>query len=322
MVTAEYSYDAWGRRRDKDDWSYTLSGEPELLAGRSFTSHEYLPWFNLYNMNGRLYDPVVGRFLSPDENVQMPDFSQNFNRYSYALNNPLVYVDSDGEIVLLAAVLIGAAVGGVVNYGIQVASNYVEGHRGAEAWLNKIDWFDVGVGAVVGGISGGAGAGVTASSSFGKSIMKFAGSKTWSYINTLGVSAISSSFDLTTDEGFHFNGWEEASTNYISGMIFNRASQVSGKKAIDLYSSIGEISFENIGKYSEGILQNMFIGTMENILFNKGIKPIFEPRNNPLPPPPIPELDKPFQFGIYNILPEKRNNFNQDISIILTLVKN
>ncbi len=100
-VVAEYSYDAWGRRRDKDDWSYTLSGEPDLLAGRSFTSHEYLPWFELVNMNGRLYDPVVGRFLSADPYVQMPDGTQSYNRYSYCLNNPLRYTDPSGYKISL-----------------------------------------------------------------------------------------------------------------------------------------------------------------------------------------------------------------------------
>ena len=58
-------------------------------------------------MNGRLYDPVVGRFLSPDNYVQLPDFTQNFNRYSYALNNPLKYTDPDGENPLFAAMFIG-----------------------------------------------------------------------------------------------------------------------------------------------------------------------------------------------------------------------
>ena len=97
---SEFSYDSFGRRRDKDTWSYTLHSEPELFAGRGFTSHEWLPWFNLYNMNGRLYDPVVGRFLSPDNFVQMPDNTQNFNRYSYALNNPLKFTDPDGEFFI------------------------------------------------------------------------------------------------------------------------------------------------------------------------------------------------------------------------------
>jgi len=95
-VVNEYSFDVWGRRRDKDDWSYTLNGEPELMAGRGFTSHEWLPWFNLYNMNGRLYDPVVGRFLSPDPVIQDPLATQEYNRYSYALNNPLKYSDPTG----------------------------------------------------------------------------------------------------------------------------------------------------------------------------------------------------------------------------------
>mgnify|MGYP006956032332 CR=1 FL=1 len=39
--------------------------------------------FDIINMNGRLYDPVLGRFFSPDNYVKMPDNSQNFNRYTY-----------------------------------------------------------------------------------------------------------------------------------------------------------------------------------------------------------------------------------------------
>ena len=47
--------------------------------------------------NGRVYDPATELFLSPDNYVQEPWNSQNFNRYSYCLNNPLKYTDSDGE---------------------------------------------------------------------------------------------------------------------------------------------------------------------------------------------------------------------------------
>lgn len=49
-------------------------------------------------MNGRMYDPKLGRFLSPDPYVQSPTNPQNFNRYSYCLNNPLKYTDPSGEI--------------------------------------------------------------------------------------------------------------------------------------------------------------------------------------------------------------------------------
>ncbi|KAF0234052.1 MAG: RHS repeat-associated core domain-containing [Prolixibacteraceae bacterium] len=94
----EFSYDAWGRRRNALNWSYDLTGQPVLFADRGFTGHEFLSDFNLYNMNGRLYDPVVGRFLSPDPYISDPSFSQSYNRYAYALNNPLKYTDPSGEI--------------------------------------------------------------------------------------------------------------------------------------------------------------------------------------------------------------------------------
>ena len=95
-TTREYSYDAWGRRRNATDWSYDLTGQPELFADRGFTSHEHLPWFNLINMNGRLYDPLVGAFVSPDPSIQVHDHTQGLNRYTYCMNNPLLYVDPSG----------------------------------------------------------------------------------------------------------------------------------------------------------------------------------------------------------------------------------
>ncbi len=91
----EFSYSAWGIPRDPEDWSQE-STEP-LFANRGFCGHEHLTEFGLINMNGRVYDPVVARFLSPDPYVQMPDARSGFNRYSYCLNNPLIYTDPDGE---------------------------------------------------------------------------------------------------------------------------------------------------------------------------------------------------------------------------------
>ena len=62
-----------------------------------FTGHEHYAELKIINMNGRLFDPVIARFFSPDNFVQSPDFTQSFNRYSYCLNNPLQYVDPSGE---------------------------------------------------------------------------------------------------------------------------------------------------------------------------------------------------------------------------------
>jgi RHS repeat-associated protein len=68
-----------------------------MFAERSFTGHEHLDAFGLINMNGRVYDPILGRFLSPDKYVQAPGFTQSFNRYSYCLNNPLIFTDPSGN---------------------------------------------------------------------------------------------------------------------------------------------------------------------------------------------------------------------------------
>lgn len=112
-LVVEYSYDPWGRLRNPETLEIYASGsEPELFLGRGFTGHEHLTWFGLVNMNARLYDPLLGRFLSPDPYVQAPDFTQNFNRYSYALNNPLKYTDEDGEWI---HIVIGAILGGTGN---------------------------------------------------------------------------------------------------------------------------------------------------------------------------------------------------------------
>ena len=53
---------------------------------------------SLINMNGRLYDPLVGRKLSPDIVIQDEQNSQAYNRYSYCFNNPLRYTDPSGYI--------------------------------------------------------------------------------------------------------------------------------------------------------------------------------------------------------------------------------
>ena len=96
-VLQEMGYSAWGLLCDPATLQpYGPDSQPELLLGRGYTGHEHLPWFGLVNMNARLYDPAVGRFLSPDPLVQAPDNTQNYNRYSYCLNNPLRWTDNTG----------------------------------------------------------------------------------------------------------------------------------------------------------------------------------------------------------------------------------
>lgn len=65
-------------------------------------------------MNGRVYDPVLGRFLSPDKYVQEGDNSQNYNSYSYCLNNPLKYADPSGNVFVLDDFIVITAMGAMM----------------------------------------------------------------------------------------------------------------------------------------------------------------------------------------------------------------
>ncbi|MFH0842169.1 MAG: SpvB/TcaC N-terminal domain-containing protein [Bacteroidota bacterium] len=94
-IVEEYNYDAWGRRRNPTDWSYSNVATPNYTQ-HGFTGHEHLDMFNLINMNGRIYDSEIARFLSPDPIIQSPYNLLSYNRYSYCLNNPLKYTDPSG----------------------------------------------------------------------------------------------------------------------------------------------------------------------------------------------------------------------------------
>lgn len=115
-------YDAWGNfthlkvGNDPIITDKTLIAEASLLIDRGYTSHEHFMEVGIIHMNGRLYDPLLRRFLNADENIQDPTNTQNYNKYGYVLNNPLMYNDPSGEFLQFLAIpvvkaIIYAAVG-------------------------------------------------------------------------------------------------------------------------------------------------------------------------------------------------------------------
>ncbi|MEN2416228.1 FG-GAP-like repeat-containing protein [Flavobacterium mesophilum] len=90
-------FDAWGSILKVQD------GNGNLLSGltvldRGYTGHEHLQSVGLINMNARLYDPILHRFLQIDNYIQNPEDTQSYNQYGYVLNNPLKYTDPSGNI--------------------------------------------------------------------------------------------------------------------------------------------------------------------------------------------------------------------------------
>ncbi len=62
-----------------------------------FTDQEFDAESGLYNYDARMYDPIIGRFISADSIVPDQYNPQSLNRYSYCLNNPLIYTDPSGH---------------------------------------------------------------------------------------------------------------------------------------------------------------------------------------------------------------------------------
>jgi RHS repeat-associated protein len=101
-LAQEMAYDAWGSRRNllgnaavAVDSSNKLAGVP-LVDNKGFTGQEELDQLGLVHLNGRIYDPLVGRFLSADPEIQDPTHTQSYNRYSYVWNNPTNDTDPTG----------------------------------------------------------------------------------------------------------------------------------------------------------------------------------------------------------------------------------
>lgn len=123
-----------------------------LLVERGYTSHEHFVEVGIIHMNGRLYDPILRRFLNADENIQDPTSTQNYNKYGYLMNNPLMFNDPSGEYFValipyvIAGIMKGIIIGGLIYTGMAA----ITGNASKAGFLKNIL-----VSGIIGGISGG-----------------------------------------------------------------------------------------------------------------------------------------------------------------------
>jgi RHS repeat-associated protein len=188
-VVQRLSYDAFGKRRSASGvaaWAGTLASTDwsniAAITHRGFTFHEELDNLDLVHMNGRVYDPNIGRFISADPYIQAPLMSQSLNRYSYVMNNPLSMTDPSGYSWLsrafrgiggfvkrywreIVAVVVAYYTGGLINvtsFGTAVASGAATGaaYGATVAALYGGNLSAVFRSALTGAIAGGIAAGV------------------------------------------------------------------------------------------------------------------------------------------------------------------
>ncbi len=110
-IAEKRQFDAWGNIVKLTDGNGNVL-TAFVILDRGYTGHEHLFGVALINMNARLYDPALHRFLSPDNFVQDPFNSQSYNRYGYAMNNPVIYSDPTGEFIPLLIFAAAAFIGG------------------------------------------------------------------------------------------------------------------------------------------------------------------------------------------------------------------
>jgi RHS repeat-associated protein len=213
----KFSYDPWGERRNETTWVGAHVLTPAELAAqhtdRGFTGHEMLDELGLINMNARIYDPQLGRFLSADSIVQNAGDLQSYNRYSYCGNSPLSRIDPSGHSWLSSAfkgignfvskywktivVIVVAIVVSVITYG--AASGWAAAWVASAGFTGTTATVLAGAitGAIVGAASGfasGLVGGILAGGSFGSALSAGMTSAAWGALSGAVGGAIGSYF--------------------------------------------------------------------------------------------------------------------------------
>ncbi|MEZ6074089.1 MAG: RHS repeat-associated core domain-containing protein, partial [Pirellulales bacterium] len=224
-VLVRESFTAWGARRGSN-WQGTPT-TPEMTAianatRRGFTDHTMLDNLALVHMNGRVYDPAIGRFLSADPYIQFPLNTQSYNRYSYVLNNPLSFTDPSGyflgglkRFVKKYWKPIVAIVAAIVTYG--AASGWIASAAGNSAFAGAM--------AVQGATVG------TASLYFSAAYSAAAGA--WSTAAIAGAAAGAVAGGIT-------GGWRGAVVGGLAGYAFGANT--------DAWSRVGNTFARGLGE--------------------------------------------------------------------------
>ncbi len=327
---AEMSFNAWGERRKAatpkfvnlntvyDDYDIftlwanerQLRQDIEKTTNRGFTGHEHFDQVGIIHMNGRIYDPAIGRFLQADPIIQDPYNTQSLNRYSYVMNNPLSYTDPTGYARLrkgawrtILAIAITVYTAGAANQLLFTAG--LSPTSLAAAATMKIQAFSliVGGGSVSGGIASGSlkGAikgGIIAAVTFGIGHGAEGGFSPFSNGGKMFAHSVVSGISAEIDGGKFGHGFVSAvlSRNIGKGTIFDH-NRVGGAAIVTNAILQGTISEVTGGKFANGAMSAAF-----RVAFNDSLPPHRQRLKNALLTPEASPLPGDFLTGDDKVL--------------------
>jgi RHS repeat-associated protein len=150
-VVAQYLYDPFGKQTTLTRHWLFAQGIYQSPTHQGYTEHHELSDVGVVHMGGRIYDASLGRFLQADPHIQASDNTQNYNRYSYVLNNPMSYTDPSGYFFKSLFKKLNKALGKFAPvFGIAMMMI-----PGMQAWAAQSIWHAAAVGFGIGGVSTG-----------------------------------------------------------------------------------------------------------------------------------------------------------------------
>jgi RHS repeat-associated protein len=190
-VVQQFIYDPWGKQTAAFE-NNVFGTYVSPAKSKGYTGHEHVSHLDIIHMNGRIYDSTLGRFLQADPHIQAPLNSQNYNRYSYVLNNPMSYTDPSGYFFK-------SLFKGIKKYWQVIAAAVVTYFTAGAAagWAAGWGFTGAAAGAVTGAIAGAAGGFVATGSLKGALTGAFSGAV---------FGAIGASFNGEAGSGFFAEG--------------------------------------------------------------------------------------------------------------------
>ena len=193
-----YTYDAFG---------VILTSTETVENPFRYAGYWYDPETGLYYLMARYYNPVNGRFLSEDP------ARDGYNWYVYCDNNPVIYIDPNGEWLHLAiGAVVGAAISGISSAIYQYTA------------YGKVDFGKTAIAVVGGAISG------TLAATGAGLVVQIAGNAAISATQSIAEQTYNISKAESEEYDLIEIGWS-ASVGAVAGTVGGSAN-VSGIKSL------------------------------------------------------------------------------------------